>query len=95
MKVLQLLAAALAIGSLTPAAADTLLLNEIQQAQSTRDQRPTRGMSMATVESRFGQPQTRHQAVGDPPITRWDYANFSVYFEYDRVIHAVPANVSR
>jgi hypothetical protein len=27
--------------------------------------------------------------VGAPPITRWDYPNFSVFFEGDRVIHAV------
>ena len=34
------------------------------------------------------------QAVGgasaqQPPITRWDYPSFSVYFEHDKVIHAV------
>ena len=28
-------------------------------------------------------------AVGEPPITRWEYRNMIVYFEYDRVIHAV------
>jgi hypothetical protein len=28
-------------------------------------------------------------AVEQPPITRWDYPAFSVYFEHDRVIHAV------
>jgi hypothetical protein len=27
--------------------------------------------------------------VGAPPITRWDYAGFSVFFEHDRVIDAV------
>jgi hypothetical protein len=27
--------------------------------------------------------------VGQPPITRWDYASYSVYFEYDRVIDSV------
>jgi hypothetical protein len=44
---------------------------------------------MADVESRFGAPATRHATVGQPPITRWDYADFSVYFEFERVIHAV------
>jgi len=34
-------------------------------------------------------PAERHEAVGQPPITRWDYPTFSVYFENDRVIHAV------
>ena len=46
-------------------------------------------MSMTAVESRFGQPATRHNAVGQPPITRWDYPGFAVYFEHQYVIHAV------
>jgi hypothetical protein len=44
---------------------------------------------MSQVEARFGAPTTRHAAVGDPPITRWDYPQFSVFFEYDKVLHAV------
>jgi hypothetical protein len=44
---------------------------------------------MSTVEARFGAPASRHAAVGDPPITRWDYAQFSVFFEHDKVLHAV------
>jgi hypothetical protein len=44
---------------------------------------------MATVQSRYGEPTNRHSAVGDPPITRWDYPQFAVYFEHDRVLHAV------
>jgi hypothetical protein len=44
---------------------------------------------MTAVEAKFGAPQTRHDAVGTPPITRWDYAGFSVFFEKDRVIDAV------
>ena len=46
-------------------------------------------LTMATVEAKFGAPQTRHPAVGKPAITRWDYANFSVFFEGERVIDAV------
>ena len=45
--------------------------------------------AMTTVEAKFGAPATRHPTVGAPPITRWDYAGFSVFFERDRVIHAV------
>jgi hypothetical protein len=44
---------------------------------------------MATVQSRFGEPTNRHATVGNPPITRWDYPQFAVYFENDRVLHAV------
>ena len=51
-------------------------------------------MSMTAVESSYGAPAQRHAAVGggnaqQPPITRWDYPSFSVYFEHDKVIHAV------
>jgi hypothetical protein len=53
--------------------------------------RPARGMTMSAVEAKFGAPQQRHPAVGEPPITRWDYQSFSVYFEKDRVIDAVVA----
>jgi hypothetical protein len=52
-------------------------------------ERPKRGSTMSTVQSRFGEPVTRHATVGQPPITRWDYNQFSVYFENDRVLHAV------
>ena len=51
--------------------------------------RPSRGMSEESVESRFGAPMSKVAPVGDPPISRWEYADFIVYFEYDRVIHAV------
>jgi hypothetical protein len=51
--------------------------------------RPSRGSTMSAVQSRYGEPTSRHAAVGEPPITRWDYPQFSVYFEHDRVLHAV------
>jgi hypothetical protein len=51
--------------------------------------RPARGMTMHAVETKFGAPQQRHEAVGEPPISRWDYPGFTVFFEKDRVIHAV------
>jgi len=53
------------------------------------DPRPTRGMSQASVQSKYGSPAAVRSPVGDPPITRWEYQNFIVYFEYDKVIHAV------
>ena len=51
--------------------------------------RPTRGTTQASVEARYGAPQKADEAVGDPPISKWHYEKFVVYFEYDRVIHAV------
>jgi hypothetical protein len=46
-------------------------------------------MHMSAVEQQFGAPVTRHETVGQPPITRWDYSGFAVFFERDIVIHAV------
>jgi hypothetical protein len=68
--------------------ADTLLLDEIDAAQATAE-RPARGMTKARVEARFGAPDARRGAIGDPPISRWEYPGFVVYFEHDHVIHAV------
>ncbi|MGH8170362.1 MAG: hypothetical protein ACRETJ_07495, partial [Steroidobacteraceae bacterium] len=51
--------------------------------------RPVRGTTMHEVEAKFGAPQKRYPTVGKPPITRWDYASFSVYFEFNRVVHSV------
>jgi len=50
---------------------------------------PARGMTMAQVASKFGDPVTKVPAVGTPPISRWEYSGFVVYFERDHVIHAV------
>ena len=50
---------------------------------------PTRGASMSNVAKAFGQPQSIRAGVGDPPITTWQYPQFRVYFEYDKVIHSV------
>jgi hypothetical protein len=77
----------LALGASQPALAETLS-TETGDPTAAAD-RPTRGASMAAIEGRFGAPTTRHSAVGEPPITRWDYPQFSVYFEHDRVLHAV------
>lgn len=74
------------------ALADVLLLDGIEAERATADQRPARGTSMERVENRFGPPTNRVAAVGDPPISRWEYPGFVVYFEYQYVIHAVPAH---
>src|SRR5689334_18438640 len=74
--------------------AETLVVNDEVQLRETDVQRPHRGATMKSVEQQFGQPSERHAAVGGgaakrPPITRWDYPHFAVFFENDRVIHAV------
>ena len=51
--------------------------------------KPTRGMSQESVQANFGAPQSTVAAVGDPPIARWEYADFVFFFEHNLVIHAV------
>ena len=53
---------------------------------------PSRGMTMDQVATKFGAPVNKVPAVGLPPISRWEYAGFVVYFEHDHVIHSVVAN---
>lgn len=82
--------ALLALGALAPSARAELLLVDGQvQVRQADVPTPSRGMTMRAVEERFGAPETRAAAVGQPPITRWDYPGFSVFFENDRVLHTV------
>ncbi|MHA6493751.1 phosphodiesterase [Pseudomonas borbori] len=50
---------------------------------------PQLGESRTSVLERFGLADEEHPAVGQPPITRWDYREFSVYFEHEHVINSV------
>lgn len=45
--------------------------------------------TMQDILARYGQPVRKYPAVGDPPITRWDYGSFSIYFEYNLFLNAV------
>ena len=82
----SLLLAALASGN---ALAETLVVNDQVTVRDSTVDRPARGSTQAAVEAHFGAPTVRHATVGQPPITRWDYPGFSVFFEGNRVIHAV------
>lgn len=81
-----------------PAQADRLL---IQRVQSEQGNMPARGTTMRQVEARFGAPQHKHAPIAgpnnrkhNPPITRWVYPEFSVYFEHSHVIDAVANKAS-
>jgi hypothetical protein len=55
---------------------------------------PARGLSMAQVEKKYGAPLRKLSPRGGdsthhPTINRWEYTNFIVYFEKNRVIHSV------
>lgn len=78
----------LAFAGLAAAQGDTLRMGEFASRFESPD-KPSRGMTQERVRSRFGDPANRRAPVGDPPITRWEYADFVVFFEHDKVIHAV------
>ncbi|MFD1217756.1 hypothetical protein [Microbulbifer celer] len=48
-----------------------------------------RGKKQEEVSVELGEPLGIQGPVGEPAITRWEYADFYVYFEYDRVLHTV------
>ncbi len=61
----------------------------VSEQGSAAIETPKSGITQTSVEKKFGSPQAVHGPVGDPPITKWVYSGFTVYFEYDRVIHTV------
>lgn len=85
LRIVSALALLLAFGAM--AQAETV--NMVGATAGSNDGRPTRGMSQASVQSKYGSPVSTRAAVGDPPITRWEYSDFVVFFEHDKVIHAV------
>ncbi|NKF22454.1 phosphodiesterase [Solimonas marina] len=87
-------AAALALGVIAagPALADVLAVPAAQSPAPTA--LPQRGEKQAAVLREFGQPKVRHAPVGGsgpkrPPITRWDYDGWSVFFERTTVVDVV------
>jgi hypothetical protein len=86
-----LLAAVLASGL---AGAETIAIDNGIAVKPSDVATPTRGMTMDQVASKFGAPASKVPAVGSPPISRWEYPGFVVYFEHEHVIHSVVANTS-
>jgi hypothetical protein len=82
-----LIAAGLAILLAGPLSAETLEM--VPASANPPGKRPDRGMTMERVEASFGAPRSRSAPVGDPPISRWEYPGFVVFFEHSKVIHAV------
>lgn len=81
-----------------PLAAQVLTLpqapagDEEPPAAVDRTSLPQRGTSMDTVRARYGEPLQASAPIGEPPITRWNYEDFSVFFEYDHAINTIVRN---
>jgi hypothetical protein len=88
LRTVALILGVAALGS-SAVRAETVVVDDQVTVRESNVERPGRGMTMKTVEAKYGAPQQRHPAVGQPPITRWDYPSFSVFFEHEYVIHAV------
>jgi hypothetical protein len=84
-----LLAAVLASGF---AGAETIAVDNGIAVKESDVATPARGMTMDEVATKFGAPANKIPAVGKPPISRWEYPGFVVYFEANHVIHSVVAN---
>lgn len=75
-----------------PAYSDELYIKSVGDEPANSAEgipRPSTGLSMEQVLQQFGEPQQKLGAVGDPPISRWVYEKFIIYFEHKTVIHSV------
>lgn len=70
------------------AGADTLQMSG-SDTVTPHAKRPVHGMTMQNVIHIFGEPLHKHAAVGEPPITRWDYPGYVVIFEHNIVLRSV------
>ena len=84
MKIIIIILAVISTYSIS---ADVLMIDRIQSSQG--HDIPAKGTTMSQVEAKYGKPNINKGPIGSPPITIWNYDNFSVYFEYKHVIHAV------
>ncbi len=95
-RVFSTITLSLMLGFSASAHADRVQIPVGQQGGSQAAENvPTNGMTQDRVESRFGEPQQRRAAVGDPPISSWVYEDYVVYFEHDRVLRTVLKHRSR
>ncbi len=72
------------------AQAETIQISVSKQAPHKQViDRPANGMNKNDVERIYGPPREITETIGNPPISMWIYKDFSVYFEYDLVLHTV------
>ena len=88
----SLLLAAVFAGGLAGAA--TVAVENGIAVQESDVATPNRGMTMSQVAAKFGAPVSKLPAVGKPPISRWEYPGFVVYFESNFVIDSVIGSVA-
>ena len=85
----SVLAALLCIGWAGTLTAEQIKLPLGQQTDSSALDLPQRGLTRAQVAEQLGEPETVQLVVGEPPISAWEYQDFTVYFEHDLVLRSV------
>ncbi|GMR07647.1 MAG: hypothetical protein BMS9Abin26_0650 [Gammaproteobacteria bacterium] len=92
MKYSYIALAVFGMSSITvPAQSEVLSILDLENEPANNAEgikRPLKGMSMDQVLSAFGAPVEEIDAVGEPPISRWVYDQYTVYFEDHIVIHS-------
>ncbi len=68
---------------------EPIMIPLIEKSMNSSVIMPLRGDSQNMVKKEFGAPFHMHKPKGTPPISRWDFEEFSVYFESGTVIHTV------
>ncbi|MBV1874608.1 MAG: hypothetical protein KUG80_07495 [Gammaproteobacteria bacterium] len=51
--------------------------------------KPESGQTKDQVVQKYGMPLSKAAEIGSPPISKWHYPTYTVYFEFNRVIHTV------
>ncbi len=72
--------------------ADVLIIDRVNKIQNF--DLPKRGSTKTQVLEQFGEPENKKAAIGEPPISVWQYPDFSVYFERNWVINSVVLKAS-
>ncbi len=67
--------------------ADVLLIDRVEA--KSKFNVPQKSSTMNQVRAQYGDPISESAAVGEPPITRWTYPEYVVYFEHQHVITTV------
>ncbi len=81
-----------AFGASGPAGAEELQMpaeSSLPPQNTISLEMPVQGMSKEAVLVQYGEPNEKIPAVGKPPISRWVYGRYTVYFEGDYVVHSV------
>lgn len=85
---LLLLAGGLSLGATHSVNADEVRV-PIGAQNKANVETPKKGTSKSQVKNKFGEPNSVSGPVGQPPISKWQYSGFTVYFEYNHVVHSV------